>query len=176
MRGYAEILTVVAGLTTAYLSGCEQSQVTVATPAATKTVQKAIAPNETTNDAGQSYSYSPVGKRDPFFSYLAEVEATTRTAEQRRREPTESFELDQYRLTGVVTGTAQPRAMVEDPEGKGHAIKIGTRLGKRGGVVTRVSTEGIIVTEEFLTPTGDKVRVPITIKLPQSELEMSGEH
>ena len=126
-------------------------------------------------DAGPLFSYSPVGKRDPFYSYIADLESSLEAAAQRKHEPTEAFELDQYRLTGLVTGTAQPRAMVEDPEGKGHVIKIGSRLGKRGGVVTRINPDGLLVTEEFRTPTGDKVRVPITIKLPQPELELGAD-
>ncbi|MBN1962280.1 MAG: pilus assembly protein PilP [Deltaproteobacteria bacterium] len=154
------------------LASCSEEPQKAANVTTAKQAPKVTTLLQTTVEQKQPYSYSPVGKRDPFYSYLAEMEASSRGAIQRHREPTESFELDQYRLTGVVTGTSQPRAMVEDPEGKGHAIKIGTRLGKRGGIVTRVSNDGIIVTEEFLTPTGDKVRVPITIKLPQPELNI----
>ena len=169
-RRFTCLLALVAG------TACGQQATTAPTPAAATTVQKAAAAPAAVTETGQPYSYSPVGKRDPFFSYLAEVETTTQTAAQRRAEPTESFELDQYRLTGLVTGTAQPRAMVEDPENKGHVIKIGSRLGKRGGVVTRINSDGIVVTEEFRTPTGDKVRVPIAIKLPQPELDIGSDH
>ena len=156
---------------TAACGGGENSKPTTEVP---KSIKKAAAATAQQQEAAPQFSYSPVGKRDPFYSYLAEVQASAASQTERKREATETFELDQYRLTGLVTGTAQPRAMVEDPEGKGHVISINSRLGKRGGIVTRISNEGIIVTEEFRTPTGDKVRVPITIKLPQPELEASG--
>ena len=168
--------TALAGVlaASAVLSGCGKEEAAAPAPAATKTVQKAAAPQQA-QEAGPLFSYSPVGKRDPFYSYIADLESAQEAVAQRKHEPTEAFELDQYRLTGIVTGTAQPRAMVEDPEGKGHVIKIGSRLGKRGGVVTRISPDGLLVTEEFRTPTGDKVRVPITIKLPQPELELGAD-
>lgn len=153
------------------LVACGSKEAGQAAPETPRTVKKASSAATQQQDATPQFSYSPVGKRDPFYSYLAEVQATSEVQNERKREATETFELDQYRLTGLVTGTAQPRAMVEDPDGKGHVITINSRLGKRGGIVTRISNEGIIVTEEFRTPTGDKVRVPITIKLPQPELD-----
>lgn len=162
----------IVGLAVAcLLAACGNKDVGPAAPEAPKTVKKATSAATPQQDASPQFSYSPVGKRDPFYSYLAEVQSTNEVQTERKREATETFELDQYRLTGLVTGTAQPRAMVEDPDGKGHLITINSRLGKRGGIVTRISNEGIIVTEEFRTPTGDKVRVPITIKLPQPELD-----
>ena len=157
------------------LMACGDGEKTEAPPpAAASKVVRAGGAQPAPAETGPQFSYSPVGKRDPFYSYLAEVEATNEASMQRKREPTETFELDQYRLTGLVTGTSQPRALVEDPEGRGHVVKLGARLGKRGGVVSRISSDAIVVTEEFRTPTGDKVRLPITIKLPQPELELVG--
>lgn len=125
-------------------------------------------------DEGSAYAYSPVGKRDPFRSYLAVLEESGEPVAQRAPVPTERFELDQYQLTGLVTGTSQPKALIEDPEGVGHTVRIGTYMGKNGGVVTRISQTGLVVTERFRAPTGELVKVPITIKLPRSDLEIIG--
>ena len=73
----------------------------------------------------------------------------------------------------LAIGTAQPKAMVEDPSGTGHTLRIGSRLGKNGGRVTRITSLGIVVTEEFRAPTGERVRVPIQILLPKPELELT---
>lgn len=135
-------------------------------PAATTAVPPKQAP---------SWTYSPVGMRDPFRSYLADLSENKKNEPSKKSEETEKYELDQYRLTGLITGTAQPKAMVEDPKGDGHVLRIGSRLGKNGGVVTRITATGIVVTEEFRAPTGERVRVPITIKLPQPELNLVGE-
>jgi type IV pilus assembly protein PilP len=115
------------------------------------------------------YSYSPVGKRDPFRSYIADMRDLAKQDEDRRPESTEKFELDQYRLTGIISGTSQPQAMVEDPEQIGHVLRIGSRLGKNGGRITRIGVSEIVITEEFRAPTGERVRVPITLRLPQPE-------
>ncbi len=118
------------------------------------------------------YAYNPVGKRDPFRSYLLELRA--RGSDEKRTPPksTERFELDQYRLTGIMSGTSQPRALVEDPTGKGHALHIGSPLGKNKGRVTRISSTQVIVVEQFRNAKGELMRVPITIKLPQDELTL----
>lgn len=141
---------------------------------------KAKAKDEPAAPAGEAkpateWSYSPIGKRDPFRSYIADMRELARAEDERKPETTEKFELDQYRLTGLVTGTSQPQAMVEDPEGVGHVLRMGARLGKNGGRVTKIGTEEIIVTEEFRAPTGERVRVPITVRLPRTEIEMLSE-
>ncbi len=75
-------------------------------------------------------------------------------------------------MIGVITGTARPSAMVEDPQGKGARPEINSKLGKNGGIVTRISTLrrtklgaiiGIVITEEIRSPTGDRIRVPLEI-------------
>ena len=37
--------------------------------------------------------------------------------------------------------------MVEDPDGEGHVLKMGSKLGKNGGRVTRIFSKGIRVIE-----------------------------
>ena len=114
-----------------------------------------------------NFSYVSINKRDPFRSYLADMDKGTD-----KRGPladTERFDLSQYRLTAVVSGTTSPRAMVEDPDGVGHVLKMGTKLGKNGGRVTRISSQGIRVIEEFRAPTGQKQFVPIDITLPDDD-------
>ncbi len=148
------------------------------TAAAERPAAAATAPAAATPVVPQPpvWSYSSIGKRDPFRSDLA-VEAASSQREVELEE-TERFELDQYRLTGLLTGTAQPKAMVEDPTGTGHTLRIGSRLGRNGGRVTRIGVlgrgvVGIVVTEEFRAPTGERVRVPIQIPLPKAELELT---
>lgn len=130
----------------------------------------------TAGDEGPSapvWSYSPVGKRDPFRSYLDDLaEATEGQSPARETQPTEEFDLGQYRLTALVTGTSQPKAMVEDPKGVGHTLRIGSHLGKNGGRVTRISGQGIIVVEEYKDPaTGKRIRVPITVPMRKEQID-----
>jgi len=143
-------------------------------PAAAAPVKAAVAKTNAPEAAPENpqYTYSPVGKRDPFRSYLADLAAAQVKAsdQPRKSQPTEEYEMDQYRLTGLITGTAQPKAMVEDPKGVGHSLTVGSHLGKNGGRVTRISNKGIIVVEETFDATGQRVRVPITIPLRIEEI------
>ena len=77
---------------------------------------------------------NPLGKRDPFRSPLGESQ-TRPEGSQVCSEPLCQWDLDQLKLVAVVTGDANPLAMVEDPQTRGYIIHRGTRVGKQGGQV-----------------------------------------
>lgn len=113
------------------------------------------------------YTYNAVGKRDPFRTYFSEIESE----EVVRDKLTElqQFDLDQLKLVAVVVGTATPKAMVEDPTGKGHVVKNGTLIGKHWGQVKHIRRGEIIIQEEFRDFTGRRVTHLVPIKLPEDE-------
>jgi type IV pilus assembly protein PilP len=160
------------GLCTLGLS-CAEEEVpgfTITKPATTDTKKKKETKKKEKKAAVREaapYAYSPVGKRDPFRSPLAEESGKEKKG--RKETETERYELDQYKLTGLVTSTARPLAMVEDPEGKGHNLRIGDRLGKQGGVVRRINRRGIVVREQFRAATGEINTVDIEINLRADE-------
>ena len=53
--------------------------------------------------------------------------------------------LDQMRLIAIISGVAQPRAMIVDPAGVGHVVERGDYIG-RPEVVQTGGTEGMPVT------------------------------
>lgn len=114
------------------------------------------------------YVYNPIGKRDPFRTFIA----TADEEEIRSPTPLQRYELEQYELTGIVWGVDRPRALVEDPEGMGHVIELGTYVGKKWGKVTQITSNQLVVTEEYLTPDGALVVNPIEIKLQYPEEEL----
>lgn len=128
---------------------------------------QALADKDGQGRTRQPFTYRAAGRRDPFRSYLLDAVARRRAEHaQRRVEETESFELNQYHLTGVLTGTSQPKAMVEDPTGKAFVVRIGARLGRGGGRVSRIDSTGLQVIEESLDPQGMRLQVPVTLMLP----------
>jgi type IV pilus assembly protein PilP len=102
------------------------------------------------------YNYNPVGKRDPFRSPVddAEVKNPDPGAQPQTacNEPLCQWEIDQLRLVAVVTGDANPMAMVEDPMGRGHIVRRNTRMGRSGGKVTQILRDEVVVTETITTP------------------------
>lgn len=117
--------------------------------AAPKKKVEAAAPVEAV--AQVDYVYNPVGKRDPFRGFLVETPGEPRTAQQGGSdsvcsEPLCQVDLDELRVVAVVSGDANPLAMVEDRSGVGHIVRRNTKMGKGGGKVTQVLRECIVVT------------------------------
>jgi Tfp pilus assembly protein PilP len=61
--------------------------------------------------------------------------------------PLQRFPIDRLKLSVTMTGTASPSAMIEDPEGRGWTVKIGTFVGQNWGKVSSIQRDQIIITE-----------------------------
>jgi type IV pilus assembly protein PilP len=113
-----------------------------------------------------AYAYSPIGKRDPFrslFDQLQREEQTQKLTELQK------FELDQLKLVAIVSRTASPYAMVEDPRAKGHTLTRGTLIGRNWGRVAQINPECVVIKEEYRDYTGRKVTNNTSICLPKPE-------
>lgn len=93
-------------------------------------------------------------RRDPFVP-LVESEAdpllTASEPRYRRRFPQTALEtiaLDQLKLTSTFRSRGEPKALLEESEGKGHIVEIGTHLGLRGGRVAQILKDRVIVVEQ----------------------------
>jgi type IV pilus assembly protein PilP len=86
------------------------SAAAAAAPAAAAVAAKAAEPE---------WAYSSVGKRDPFRSFLTELQRGAASLATRCATPLGRFELEQLKLVAVVTGLEDPVAMVEAPSGVG---------------------------------------------------------
>ncbi len=114
------------------------------------------------------YNYNPVGKRDPFRSPVEEVKPDgQQTGPQLAcNEALCQWDIDQLKLVAVVTGDANPMAMVEDPMGRGHIVRRNTRMGRQGGKVTQILRDEVIVTEVITTPER-VIQNPVKLELRQ---------
>lgn len=117
--------------------------------------------------AQEGYVYNPIGKRDPFRSFLS---FGSRAEDTAPRTPLQKYEIDQYRLVGIVWGINRARALVEDPEGVGHVMEMGTYVGRNWGKVTQISDNEVVVTEEYKTIDGELVVNPIKMQLVTDDL------
>jgi type IV pilus assembly protein PilP len=112
------------------------------------------------------YVYNPQGKPDPFQPFIAsgpEVEG---------REPLEKYDLAQLRLTGIIWGM-NSMAMVEDPEGRGYVVKVGTSMGKNMGKVIEIQPTKLVILEQYVDPVrGSVIRNTVYLELPKGEGEL----
>lgn len=113
------------------------------------------------------WSYSSVGKRDPFRSFLAELEVAGGALATRCATPLGKFELEQLKLVAVIVGLEDPVAMVEAPNGTGYAVRRGACMGKNGGVVAAVRSGEVVVTEFAVRADGTKEKTQTVLRLPK---------
>jgi type IV pilus assembly protein PilP len=140
------------------------------TPKQAATATKAAAPKppppaEAPAPPAPAYVYNPVGKRDPFRSPEAEPSSQAALANATCNEPLCRFDVDQLTLVAVVSGDANPLAMVQDPAGRGYFVRRNTRVGRQGGKVTQIMSDAVVITEYFTTPDGKTSANPVTLAI-----------
>ncbi len=134
-----------------------------AKPAATATAT--ADKKETPVESLVNYAYNPVGKRDPFRSPLEELSRTNNPTQVTScTDPLCAWDLDQLKLVAVVTGDANPIAMVEDPHGRGHNVRRNARMGRQGGRVTQNLRDSVTVTE-YIPTEGKVIPNPVSLQL-----------
>ncbi|MFN7144228.1 MAG: pilus assembly protein PilP, partial [Myxococcota bacterium] len=109
--------------------------------------------------ANEDFYYNPAGKRDPFQSFIKRGKADELRPDA---PPLQRWDIDKYTLRGVIWDTQAPRALMVDPEGTGHVIKLGTYVGRNWGKVTSISEGCVVITEEYQTLDGELVVNPVT--------------
>ncbi len=173
--------SLLLGLVVGLGLGCgEEAPRRVADTAAQKPAEKKAAGPEGENAGAEkkeaeeaegerlTYSYNPIGKRDPFRSFITKDSVAI---ENRPETPLQKYEIDQFRLVAVIWGIDDPVAMVEDPEGMGHFLRKGTLIGKNWGKVVRISPTEVIVAEEYRDFEGKLIVNEIPLKLASEGYE-----
>jgi len=150
--GLAPRLVVCCAICLVAIAGCAQGQTQGTDPAdpGDRDPSKRLKKLENNPEAGADapfFTYSAVGQRNPFRPYFQTDTPPPRDA----KTELERYELDQLKLIAVVS-MVPPKAMVEDPTGKGHVVKVGMRMGRHGGLVTHIRSRELIVRQEIPTP------------------------
>lgn len=110
------------------------------------------------------FTYIPQGKRDPFQPFEMKAEVSTRS-----ENPLLNFEVGQFRLTGVLWGLSSPRAIVKDPDNRGHIIRRGSRIGRNRGRVMRILKDRVVVAEQYRDNLGKLVVREVSLELVTEE-------
>jgi len=116
----------------------------------------------------QEFVYNPIGKRDPFLSFI-DIDDPNSGGTGPPPTGTQKYELDQYKLVGIIFGIERPRALLEDPDAVGHVAEIGTYVGRNWGKITMITSGEVVVTEEYQTIDGELVVTNISMRLPGTE-------
>ncbi len=108
--------------------------------------------------------FDPQGKRDPFRPYDPDPSKGIDQA----REPLESYQIDDLRLTAVIETGGEPSASIETPDGAGYMVKKGMKIGMNGGTISEVQSDRIIVTESSTDFTGEEKSKAVEILIKGS--------
>ncbi|MBF0143097.1 MAG: pilus assembly protein PilP [Magnetococcales bacterium] len=125
------------------------------------------------------YHYLPEGKRDPFSSPLtvrstpSESEPLRPPIHQKRgnKGPLDAFPLDSLQLVAIVLIEAddQALAMVQDPSGKGHTVRIGDSIGMAGGEIMAIGEGEMSIREPTPTRENPQATRVTTLRLANEE-------
>ncbi len=163
IKCFALAVFLAAGFLIAGTAGCSKEE-----PASQPVVRK-IAPKPGAGAVPQkpaeiaekkpaaSAGYDPAGKRDPFVPFLKGEPRQRLKEELATLPPLQRYDLGELKFVGVIWEKKGVRALVEDAEGKGYSVFVGSRIGRAGGVVTRITEKEIVVREEFTGVRGEKL-------------------
>ena len=113
----------------------------------TRDKHKFVRPNDVILPVVKYDSNSEV--RNPFKSGVSNNSAQDGVA------PLERYELKAYKLTAIVNDQQGSfRGNLVDPNGMGHLAVVGTKVGKKGGQVTIVEKNRLVVTEKYVDANG----------------------
>jgi type IV pilus assembly protein PilP len=119
--------------------------------------------------------YTREGKVDPFEPFLRVPEAEVSNEELEKLQirapqtPLEKFDLDQLKLTGILFSPVKIRALIEENSGKGYIVSEGTYVGNKGGQVTKIMNDRVVVEEKYLDVLGKIAVREIELKLRPDE-------
>jgi type IV pilus assembly protein PilP len=104
-----------------------------------------------TGDQDETFVYDPSEKRDPFRSFDFSPQKVSGSGDT----PLEQYSYNELKLSAVLEGFGEPKAVVEDPKGKGHTVSVGTKVGNLGGTVMKIESDKIIILEKSIEFTGE---------------------
>ena len=114
----------------------------------------------------QGYLYDPIGKRDPFRSFILDRLKEMHSAS---KGPLEQFDLSQLSVNGIVWETERQRALILDPTGQGYIIQEGDPIGKNDGRVIAIDDNVVVVREAYVDFHGETTTKEIEMRVRQSQ-------
>lgn len=100
------------------------------------------------------FMYDPTGKKDPFRSF----DFSPRKASKDSGPITEleKYSYSELKLTAIIQGFDTPKAIIEDPNGKGHTISVDSKIGRLGGKVINIDANKVSILETSIDFNGSK--------------------
>lgn len=103
--------------------------------------------------------------KDPFYTPLAQTQIKQVRPKKQKTGPTERYELDKYKLIGIMMNKKIKSAIFEDPEGKGWVVKEGAPIGQDDARVKKIAPEGVYIEEVIIDDRGKEKKNELFIPI-----------
>ncbi len=114
-------------------------------------------------EAQKPYSYLSLGKRDPFMSPFEIPKVYPKVTPGMT--PLEKNPTEVLVLKAVIWNQSGYRALLETPDGRAYTVRVGDRVGNKGGRITKITKKMLYVTERITNILGDIEIRNIVLKL-----------
>ncbi len=121
-------------------------------------------------DKVTEWVYSPGKLRDPFIR-LIKLKAAPKKIDPSKLTPLQRFEIPALRLDAIMIMGRKTAAQVIAPDGKAYTLRPGTLVGPAGAKVRRITTDSVILVEEYEDFLGRKLQQETVIPLHKKEGE-----
>jgi type IV pilus assembly protein PilP len=111
-------------------------------------------------------------RKDPFKAFVvAKTQPERKTTSARTGEllPIQSYEVEKFKISGIIIGLKENRALVIDPSGKGYVVKQGMFIGDNDGRITKITATTIEVFESYRDENGRIKSRTVKLTLPQKK-------
>jgi len=111
------------------------------------------------------YSFSSI--KDPFYTVYLQAPSKEKKITQIKGKPlaAQKYELERYKLIGIMTRKQGGSAIFEDPEGKGWVLKEGNYIGNEGAKIKKILSDTVIIEEPVIDASGKVKYVERTISI-----------
>jgi type IV pilus assembly protein PilP len=175
-NNYNLFILLIAGLLMMW--GCNKNEQPVATPPPRHVTAVKLTPpvQKQQSSANVSTQISPAldfaNRKDPFKAFVVaktQPEKKTRSARTGELLPIQSYEVEKFKISGIIVGLKENRALVIDPSGKGYVVKQGMLIGDNDGRITKITATTLDVFEKYRDENGHMKSRTVKLTLPQKK-------
>ena len=87
----------------------------------------------------------------------------------------ERFEVEQFKLIGVISGLKKNKALLTSPDGKMHIVSENMRLGNRHGLIRKIAPGTVLIEEKVVNLLGQEEKIQMSIQFKDKDKNKSKE-
>ncbi|MBT1076591.1 pilus assembly protein PilP [Geobacter grbiciae] len=112
------------------------------------------------------------GRKDPFKPFIQpkaeKPAAASGSIPAAGALPIQGYPVEQFKVSGIIAGFKENKALIVDPAGKGYVVKAGMKMGNNNGVIMRITPSYLEVAERIRNDVTGKIsRRTVKLALPK---------